>query len=99
MNKDLQINLDFKQLWATILRYQATTATITMTLVIGLTLYQVSLVTQVEPDGPTIEAERAKLRASSVRFDQETIKDLNSRSSVPKQPDLTNLGKSDPFSP
>lgn len=99
MNKDLQLNLDFKQMWAIALRYQTSAITIVMVLVIGLTLYQVSLVANVEPDGPTIEAERAKLRASSVKFDQETINDLNSRSSVPKQPNLSNLGKSDPFSP
>ena len=73
--------------------------TLTVLSTIGYTAYQVSRVVNLEADQASIEAEQEKLRASRVRFDKATIEELNSRSSTPKQPNLSNLGKADPFSP
>jgi hypothetical protein len=73
--------------------------TLAVILLIGFTAYQCSRVTRIEPDQAMIEEERAKLRKLQVKFDAGVIEALNRQSQVSGQTNLSNLGKSDPFSP
>ena len=89
----------FKKLTTQLLAAKNFLLTLLVVITIGYTGYQLSRIVNLEPDQASIEAEQEKLRGSRVRFDKATIDELNSRSSTPKQPNLSNLGKADPFSP
>lgn len=99
MNMNLDLKFDPKALWSQLLKLKKFLLSLMVLVLIGLTAYQVSSIMYIEPDQDSIEAERVKLKQSRIHFDQKTIDSLNKRSSMPGQPDLSNLGRSDPFTP
>ena len=66
---------------------------------VGYAGYLASQIISIQPDQAYLSTQRQQLSQSKVNFDKSTIQTINSLVQLNPQVDLTNIGKSDPFSP
>ena len=66
---------------------------------IGFGLYRLNQVITVIPDPEMVKLEQETVEKAQIKFDIKTIDSLNHLTPVEGKVDLTNLGKTDPFSP
>lgn len=97
MNKNLSLNIDIKVLLRALARIRLLAITLAIIALAGYTLYQISLITAISPDEATLAAEREKVDAARIKFDTQTIQAIGRQNQITASPDISNLGKSDPF--
>ena len=93
MNKDLKLNLKLPKLSAELIRKWL--PYLVSVILVGVFLYTALLVKSATT---VTAAEQADTPAHAVKpVNRQALKLVNNLLSVPVQPDLSNLGKSDPF--
>lgn len=66
---------------------------------VGYGAYLIQQAVTVQPDPAYLEAQRHDLSKAKVVFDKNTIQTINDLQTLNPKVDLSNIGKSDPFSP
>ena len=97
MNTNISLNLNKTAIIALLMRLRTLLVSIAVISLAGYTLYQISLITAISPDPDTLNEERAKVDAARIKFDTATIQAIGKQNQVSPRPDLSNIGKTDPF--
>ena len=97
MNKNLSLDINIKSIVKGLARLRLLAITLVVIGLVGYTLYQISLITAITPDETTLATEREKVDAARIKFDTQTIQAISRQNQLTASPDISNLGKSDPF--
>ena len=90
-------NLDPKILLPAIKRISGPLVTLLIIGLVGYTAYQISRITSVQPDAAYMEANRKDHKTTSLRINQETMRQLESLKAAGDTTVPVVTGKDDPF--
>lgn len=101
MKMKLQIQPDkiLKQTTQLLYKFRVIIVLVVSIGLIGYAGYLGSQMLNLQPDQAYLATQREKLTATKVGFDKQTVIIINSLKQVNPTVNLTNIGKSDPFSP
>jgi hypothetical protein len=99
----MKMKLDFKKIAARLaqhlLRFRGLIIFLVAIGLIGYSIYLFSRIIDIRPDQAYLSEQRKKLDESKISFDKKTIQSINQLQQINPKIDLSNVGKSDPFSP
>lgn len=78
-------------------KYKNLFVTVAVLGICGYTAYQISLVVAVTPNAAAVEAERAKVDTSNLKFDTKTIDSITKQHQINVSTNLSGIGTSNPF--
>ncbi|HSX14856.1 MAG TPA: hypothetical protein VLE72_03025 [Candidatus Saccharimonadales bacterium] len=97
----LKINFKavIKKVSAIALKFKGLFIVAAVIVLVGYAGLLISRLVSLEPDQAYLADQRAKLDQTKINFDKKTIDTINHLQQLNPPIDLTNIGKSDPFSP